>query len=487
MLQTGGKSAKKTSSSTTKRHFTVVMGNKEHGLYVSSSPSSAARKAVSKLCATDKKKKVQFQIREITQGSKKKTYGPYVGKMKKLDKPIELKGRIIKYSTDVYLDKTKTSVKMGKKVGNKMRGGGIDKRDFIMLIDVNRIEQIKPVFEKKSMFFKEPQLFFGLSKSNIGSARYYKFVAYNSGFGNNKKAKFDKFILNNTLSKSTHEENIDIAEIPLDDLLILKDFLDKEENQSYYRTIRGAVYTNLKTEKRQPELQYKRIQQNEYNRYLRNSQEKKNILESKIQDIINDNQLRQRNKLLEKLKNTLKNCDFNDDIINSINFGVILQEYSEYVSNIFSKRNSYNFEQLKINSNIDNIDNIENKLIDKFCENNHYNICNILMFKKIGIADKIKRIEDFLIDRTKTHFYDDIYIKKNNIDFHKQALNILIKYGNLENYIETLNSNSTENKNFNSKIFDQITQYARKIKKNQRYRLSQSNFQNDGSVSARGR
>ena len=111
----GGKKAKKTSSSSTKRHFTVVMGNKEHGLYVSSSPSSAARKAVSKLCATDKKKKVQFSIREITHGSKKKTYGPYVGKMKKLDKPIELKGRIIKYSTDVYLDKIlkKSFVKKG--------------------------------------------------------------------------------------------------------------------------------------------------------------------------------------------------------------------------------------------------------------------------------------------------------------------------------------------------------------------------------------
>ena len=124
----GSKSAKKktSSSSSTKRHFTVVIGTKEHGLYVSSSPSSAARKAVSKLCATDKKRKVQFRIREITQGSKKKTYGPYVGKMKKLDKPIELKGRIIKYSTDVYLDKTKTAVKIGKKVGNKMRGG----RDF---------------------------------------------------------------------------------------------------------------------------------------------------------------------------------------------------------------------------------------------------------------------------------------------------------------------------------------------------------------------
>jgi len=58
-----------------KRHFTVVMGGKEHGLYVSSTPSSAARKAVTKLCAGNKSKKVEFSIREITQGSKKKTYG----------------------------------------------------------------------------------------------------------------------------------------------------------------------------------------------------------------------------------------------------------------------------------------------------------------------------------------------------------------------------------------------------------------------------
>jgi len=117
MPQTGGKNAKKKSSSSTKRHFTVVIGNKEHGLYVSSSPSSAARKAVSKLCATDKKKKVQFQIREITQGSKKKTYGPYLGEIEKLAKPIELKGRVIKYKPVAKL-----SSKSGAKKGG-MRGG----------------------------------------------------------------------------------------------------------------------------------------------------------------------------------------------------------------------------------------------------------------------------------------------------------------------------------------------------------------------------
>ena len=115
MPHIGGKNAKKkTSSSDSKRHFTVVMGNKEHGLYVSSSPSSAARKAVSKLCATDKKKKVQFSIREITQGSKKKTYGPYLGVIEKLAKPIELKGRVIRY---------KPVAKLDKKTGAKMKGG----------------------------------------------------------------------------------------------------------------------------------------------------------------------------------------------------------------------------------------------------------------------------------------------------------------------------------------------------------------------------
>jgi len=98
-----------------KRHFTVVEKNgKEHGLYVSSTPSSAAKKAVSKLCASNKSKKVEFSLREITQGSKKKTYGLYQGEMKKLKVPIELKGRVIRYETKVYLKKVKKSMKGGE-------------------------------------------------------------------------------------------------------------------------------------------------------------------------------------------------------------------------------------------------------------------------------------------------------------------------------------------------------------------------------------
>jgi hypothetical protein len=113
MQQFGGKDSK--------RHFTVVMGGKEHGLYVSSTPSSAAKKAVTKLCAANKSKKVEFSIREITQGSKKKTYGPYKGYIEKLKEPIELKGRVIRY---------KPFAKLGNKKGVQ-KGGYIDYFSFI--------------------------------------------------------------------------------------------------------------------------------------------------------------------------------------------------------------------------------------------------------------------------------------------------------------------------------------------------------------------
>jgi len=103
MYQFGGK-FKKTSSDS-KRHFTVVIGSKEHGLYISSTPSSASKKAITKLCASNKSKKVEFYIRETTQGSKKKTYGPYVGHIEKLKEPIERKGRIIRYKSVAKLRK----------------------------------------------------------------------------------------------------------------------------------------------------------------------------------------------------------------------------------------------------------------------------------------------------------------------------------------------------------------------------------------------
>jgi hypothetical protein len=108
--------------SSSKRYFRVVMGNKEHGLYISSTPSSAARKAVSKLCSDNKKKKVEFNIRETTQGSNKKVYGPYIGYMQKLDKPIELEGRVIKYKPIVKLNKKRRKMKGGVILGQGQEG-----------------------------------------------------------------------------------------------------------------------------------------------------------------------------------------------------------------------------------------------------------------------------------------------------------------------------------------------------------------------------
>ena len=111
MSQFGGKDLK--------RHFTVVMGGKEHGLYVSSTPSSAAKKAVTKLCAANKSKKVEFHIREITQGSKKKTYGPYSGHIEKLKEPIKLEGRVIKYKPVAKIAGKRSEMKGGVSEFNK--------------------------------------------------------------------------------------------------------------------------------------------------------------------------------------------------------------------------------------------------------------------------------------------------------------------------------------------------------------------------------
>jgi hypothetical protein len=146
-----------------KRHFTVVMDDKEHGLYVSSTPSSAAKKAVTKLCASNKSKKVEFCLREITQGSKKKTYGTYIGHIEKLKKPIELKGRVIKYKPVVKLSKKKS----------EMKGGGLKLGDFEVIDQNSKYKYIKNIFSPD-------QLFFGKKKDYEGK-NYYSFVLFSDG------------------------------------------------------------------------------------------------------------------------------------------------------------------------------------------------------------------------------------------------------------------------------------------------------------------
>jgi hypothetical protein len=277
--------------SSSKRHFTAVVGSKEHGLYNSSSPSSAARKIVSKLCASSKSKKVEFCVREITQGSKKKTYGPYLGEMKKLAKPIELKGRIIRFDIKVHLKKKKTATKTAKKIGKKMRGGTItnggelDKDDFIIdvnistdeidsehvnygkhynlgwkntsrplirynIINFNDIEPCK--FTRKNDKFQEPFIFFG--KKIYGYLHvinkidyyvhsepivYYEYVAFNEGIVR-KTAKFNKLYISKKFSyqsSASYEldydlQDVQISKIPKEELEELKKFIEKKRNRN---------------------------------------------------------------------------------------------------------------------------------------------------------------------------------------------------------------------------------------------------------------
>lgn len=92
-------SGNKMDSSGSKRHFTLVKGNKENGLFYGTTPSDAALIVATKLCSSNKGKKVEFYIREITHGSKQKTYGPYIGyidKLKDSGKIVAKKKTIIK-------------------------------------------------------------------------------------------------------------------------------------------------------------------------------------------------------------------------------------------------------------------------------------------------------------------------------------------------------------------------------------------------------
>ncbi len=171
MTQFGGKDSK--------RHFTVVMGGKEHGLYVSSTPSSAARKAVTKLCASNKSKKVEFHIREITQGSKKKTYGPYEGHIEKLKEPIELKGRVIKYKPVAKLSGKKGVMKGGYHLGN------LSPKDF--LVDTKKSSNGKaPTYKYDSSFFGKDKLFFGPIFSHEGengiTNQYFPYVLFSDSW-----------------------------------------------------------------------------------------------------------------------------------------------------------------------------------------------------------------------------------------------------------------------------------------------------------------
>ena len=110
------------------RTFKIVRINNKNvniGRYTTnSSPSSVAKKVFTTLYKQMKNKLKTFMIKETTQGSNKKIYGPYKGKLIKLKKPkmVKFKGKKelvpIKYETKAYRVKNTRKIYKGGEVLN---------------------------------------------------------------------------------------------------------------------------------------------------------------------------------------------------------------------------------------------------------------------------------------------------------------------------------------------------------------------------------
>lgn len=86
------------------RYFKVISVNdknvKNGGRYkTKSSPYDVAVKIFRYLCKKYKSNKLKFMIKEITQNSSKKVFGPYLGRKQKLKNPLEIlrNGKLVKY------------------------------------------------------------------------------------------------------------------------------------------------------------------------------------------------------------------------------------------------------------------------------------------------------------------------------------------------------------------------------------------------------
>ncbi len=92
-----------------------------------------------------KVKKVEFCVREITNGSKKKTYGPYLGEMKK--------NKVI-----VHLKKDK--------LNKIIKGGHVERFGIVEPIDFIQIQSNNSEFAViRKNYFRKPYLFFNPIKN----------------------------------------------------------------------------------------------------------------------------------------------------------------------------------------------------------------------------------------------------------------------------------------------------------------------------------
>ena len=184
------------------RYFKIISVNnkkvKDEGRYkTKGSPGDAAKKAFTQLSKKYKTNKLTFSIKETTQGSTKKEYGPYLGEKTKLKKPLEIKYKgkkkpvLIKYETKIHLVKD-----------SKQKGGKVT------------LEQLKE-FEDEMEKIKK-----GAKNINPNT----KFLKGEQGYLKNYG------LLNNVSAQTTRDEKRKIVAKKLTEKE-LKNILNKEHNK----------------------------------------------------------------------------------------------------------------------------------------------------------------------------------------------------------------------------------------------------------------
>ena len=241
----------KKTSSDSKRHFRIVIGSKEHGLYISSTPSSAALIVATELCSSNKGKNVEFYIREITHGSKKKTYGPYIGKVEKL-KNLKFKGDGIK-SYKIVAKLKKVVMKGGEEVIDnivisygdcgKLHMWSIktySKKCVILTYGNQRITigshdspgaiQVKYFNNTSSMYYNKDKFFVkNINLHKFSSIINQKLLNYSYYLANN--TKYEEFLQKNEVLINKILTFIDIIPNPQIDISLIKDWLNNAKSK----------------------------------------------------------------------------------------------------------------------------------------------------------------------------------------------------------------------------------------------------------------
>ena len=106
---------------------------------------------------------------------------PYLGYIEKLKKPIELKGRVIKYKPVVKLSKKKS----------EMKGGGLEPKDFYVNYSyqiANNKPNEDPKFKYEKVLLGADKIFFGKkikrnekNSKKLVTRNYFPFVLFSNG------------------------------------------------------------------------------------------------------------------------------------------------------------------------------------------------------------------------------------------------------------------------------------------------------------------